>query len=188
MFTSCETSSISLQVRFISSKDQLADTFTKALPTRRLSFLRGSLNVHELPWQLQGTCQIIRSHQTIKKISTQEFKITPQHLPEFIIHTMKNKSISLKIEAYIIGRVIMIYCCRLFFSFLYPFRFDGNGVDGMLQTLKGCKKFTIHSYYKLPTSQDRPLFPRKRIQKSHMPSKLAFFHLNCISWKNPNVG
>lgn len=43
----------SLQVHFISSKDRLADTFTKVLPTTRFSFLIDTLNVHELPLRLQ---------------------------------------------------------------------------------------------------------------------------------------
>jgi len=43
-----------LQVRFISSTDQIADSFTKALPTARFCSLRNNLNVHELPLRLRG--------------------------------------------------------------------------------------------------------------------------------------
>ncbi|XP_019199896.1 PREDICTED: uncharacterized protein LOC109193509 [Ipomoea nil] len=38
-----------LQVHFISTKDQLADVFTKALPSTRFSFLRDKLNVAAAP-------------------------------------------------------------------------------------------------------------------------------------------
>uniref|UniRef100_A0A2N9HDB3 Reverse transcriptase Ty1/copia-type domain-containing protein n=1 Tax=Fagus sylvatica TaxID=28930 RepID=A0A2N9HDB3_FAGSY len=43
-----------LSIRFISSKDQLADTFTKPLPTAKFTLLRDNLNVRELPLRLRG--------------------------------------------------------------------------------------------------------------------------------------
>ena len=43
-----------LSIRFISSKDQLANTFTKPLPMAKFVLLRDSLNVHELPLRLRG--------------------------------------------------------------------------------------------------------------------------------------
>uniref|UniRef100_A0A2N9GEP2 Reverse transcriptase Ty1/copia-type domain-containing protein n=1 Tax=Fagus sylvatica TaxID=28930 RepID=A0A2N9GEP2_FAGSY len=43
-----------LSIRFISSKDQLADTFTKPLPTAKFILLRDNLNVRELPLRLRG--------------------------------------------------------------------------------------------------------------------------------------
>uniref|UniRef100_A0A2N9I4N5 Uncharacterized protein n=1 Tax=Fagus sylvatica TaxID=28930 RepID=A0A2N9I4N5_FAGSY len=43
-----------LSIRFISSKDQVADTFTKPLPTTKFNVLRDTLNVRELPLQLRG--------------------------------------------------------------------------------------------------------------------------------------
>ena len=41
-----------LCIRFVSSKDQVADTFTKPLPMAKFNVLRDTLNVHELPLQL----------------------------------------------------------------------------------------------------------------------------------------
>jgi hypothetical protein len=43
-----------LSIRFISSKGQIADTFTKPLPTAKFIFLRANLNVRELPLRLHG--------------------------------------------------------------------------------------------------------------------------------------
>uniref|UniRef100_A0A2N9ETF7 Reverse transcriptase Ty1/copia-type domain-containing protein n=1 Tax=Fagus sylvatica TaxID=28930 RepID=A0A2N9ETF7_FAGSY len=43
-----------LSIRFISSKDQLADTFTKPLPMAKFTLLRDNLNVRELPLRLRG--------------------------------------------------------------------------------------------------------------------------------------
>lgn len=47
-------SSHSLFVRFISSEDQVAHTFTKPLPTARFLSLRTNLNVRELTLRLRG--------------------------------------------------------------------------------------------------------------------------------------
>jgi hypothetical protein len=43
-----------LVVKFISSKDQLADLFTKALPIARFLHLRNNLNVSSSPLRLRG--------------------------------------------------------------------------------------------------------------------------------------
>jgi hypothetical protein len=43
-----------LSIRFVSSKDQIVDTFTKPLPTTKFNFLRDNLNVRELPLGLWG--------------------------------------------------------------------------------------------------------------------------------------
>ena len=43
-----------LCIRFISSKDQVVDTFTKPLPTAKFNVLRDTLNVCELPLRLRG--------------------------------------------------------------------------------------------------------------------------------------
>ena len=43
-----------LSIRFVSSKDQIADTFTKPLPTTKFNLLRDNLNVRELPLGLRG--------------------------------------------------------------------------------------------------------------------------------------
>jgi hypothetical protein len=55
-----------LQVRFISSIDQIADSFTKALPTARFCNLWDNLNVHELPLQLRGRYGTTDSQQMDK--------------------------------------------------------------------------------------------------------------------------
>ena len=43
-----------LSIHFVSSKDQIADTFTKPLPTTKFNLLRDNLNVRELPLGLRG--------------------------------------------------------------------------------------------------------------------------------------
>jgi histone deacetylase 1/2 len=45
-----------LDVRFISSRDQLADLFTKSLSSARLDFLRSKLTLAEAPAHLEGGC------------------------------------------------------------------------------------------------------------------------------------
>jgi hypothetical protein len=47
-------SSKTVSVQFISSKDQVADTFTKPLPTAQFNSLRANLNVRDLPLRLWG--------------------------------------------------------------------------------------------------------------------------------------
>jgi hypothetical protein len=47
-------SSKTVSVQFISSKDQVADTFTKPLPTAQFNSLRANLNVRDLPLRLRG--------------------------------------------------------------------------------------------------------------------------------------
>jgi hypothetical protein len=51
-----------LSIRFISSKDQLADTFTKPLPTAKFILLLDNLNVHELPLRLRGHIRTTYPH------------------------------------------------------------------------------------------------------------------------------
>ena len=43
-----------LEVRFISSKDQLADGLTKPIVSARFAFLRDKLNVNSSPLNLKG--------------------------------------------------------------------------------------------------------------------------------------
>jgi hypothetical protein len=52
-----------LRIQFISSKDQLADIFTKPLFFARLAFLRSNLNVLPLLLRLQGRVKDISSPQ-----------------------------------------------------------------------------------------------------------------------------
>ena len=47
-------SSKTVSMQFISSKDQVADTFTKPLPTTQFNSLRANLNVRDLPLRLRG--------------------------------------------------------------------------------------------------------------------------------------
>jgi len=53
-FVRDQVSSQALNVHFISSKDQLADTFTKPLPTSKFTSLRDNLHVCDLPLMLRG--------------------------------------------------------------------------------------------------------------------------------------
>jgi hypothetical protein len=65
-----------LTIRFISSKDQVADTFTKPLPTPKFNVLRDTLNVRELPLRLRGP---------IKTTSPDELQASDkQHKPAMI--------------------------------------------------------------------------------------------------------
>jgi hypothetical protein len=43
-----------ISIKFISSKDQLADIFTKPLSSPRFSILRDKLNVISIPFSLKG--------------------------------------------------------------------------------------------------------------------------------------
>jgi hypothetical protein len=64
-----------LTIRFISSKDQVADTFTKPLPTPKFNVLRDTLNVRELPLRLRGP---------IKTNSPDELQASDKHKPAVI--------------------------------------------------------------------------------------------------------
>ena len=61
-----------LSIRFISSKDQIADTFTKPLATAKFIFLRANLNVHELPLRLQGPIRTAISDKSLKDKDKQQ--------------------------------------------------------------------------------------------------------------------
>jgi hypothetical protein len=52
-----------LNIKFISSKDQLADIFTKLLSSSRFGFLRDKLNVHSIPLSLRGRVRDISSNE-----------------------------------------------------------------------------------------------------------------------------
>jgi hypothetical protein len=57
-----------LNVRFISSKDQLVDTFTKPLPTSKFTSLRDNLHVHELPLMLRGRIETTLNPQGLDSL------------------------------------------------------------------------------------------------------------------------
>ncbi|KAJ9541760.1 hypothetical protein OSB04_028266 [Centaurea solstitialis] len=53
-----------LNVRFISTKDQVADIFTKGLSRTRFNILRNKLSVHAWPFNLQGSVKPYPQSQT----------------------------------------------------------------------------------------------------------------------------
>uniref|UniRef100_A0A2N9G798 Reverse transcriptase Ty1/copia-type domain-containing protein n=1 Tax=Fagus sylvatica TaxID=28930 RepID=A0A2N9G798_FAGSY len=61
-----------LSIRFISSKDQVADTFTKPLPTPKFNVLRDTLNVRELPLRLRGPIKTTSSDKQHKPAMIKE--------------------------------------------------------------------------------------------------------------------
>lgn len=50
------------------------------------------------------------------------------------------------------------------------------------------KKCTVKAYYNILTTQDHTLFPWKNICRSHVPSKVAFFYMECRSWEDLDHG
>jgi hypothetical protein len=58
----------SLDVRFISTKDQITDIFTKPLSSSRFSFLRTKLHVDPLPLSLRGCVRELSGDNSLKDI------------------------------------------------------------------------------------------------------------------------
>jgi hypothetical protein len=69
-----------LNIKFISSKDQLADIFTKPLSLSRFGFLRDKLNIHSIPLSLRERVRDISSMRTLHKIISSLHKITSSRL------------------------------------------------------------------------------------------------------------
>ncbi|GLT71533.1 hypothetical protein SLA2020_435440 [Shorea laevis] len=73
-----------LVVKFISSKDQLADLFTKALPTARFLNLRDNLNVSTSPLSLRGRIKAHSSNPTSGDTGAgQQLILTADWIPHF---------------------------------------------------------------------------------------------------------
>ena len=65
-------SSKTVSVRFISSKDQVTDTFTKPLPTAQFNSLCANLNVRDLPLRLRGRIETTNDYQKKPMIITKD--------------------------------------------------------------------------------------------------------------------
>jgi hypothetical protein len=74
-------SSKTVSVQFISSKDQVADTFTKPLPTAQFISLRANLNVRDLPLRLRGRIET----------TTTQTVTAPPHQKQLMIITKDNQ-------------------------------------------------------------------------------------------------
>ena len=65
-----------LNIKFISSKDQFADIFTKPLSSSWFGFLRDKLNVHSIPLSLRGVLETSLPMRTLHKIISSLHKAT----------------------------------------------------------------------------------------------------------------
>jgi hypothetical protein len=63
-FVHDKVASKQLLVKFISSKDQLADTFTKPLPVPKFIIIGDNLNVNSLPLSLRGRIMTQDDHNS----------------------------------------------------------------------------------------------------------------------------
>ena len=70
-----------LNVRFISSADQLADVLTKPISSSRFAPLRTKLNVLSIPLGLRG--RVKDNHQLLQSLSIQDKHQTAQQLKDF---------------------------------------------------------------------------------------------------------
>ena len=70
-----------LNVRFISSVDQLADVLTKPISSSRFAPLRTKLNVLSIPLGLRG--RVKDNHQLLQSLSIQDKHQTTQQLKDF---------------------------------------------------------------------------------------------------------
>jgi hypothetical protein len=55
-----------LDVRFVSTHDQLADLLTKPISSSRFSLLRSKLNVLPIPFSLRGRVKDLDKHESIE--------------------------------------------------------------------------------------------------------------------------
>jgi len=102
-FVHDQVTSQALNVRFISSKDQLADTFTKPLSTSKFTSLRDNLHVCDLPLMLRGRIETtlntqdndppdpIRSNNKCSKIMEVEDE-QPSKIMEATSETLEDKN------------------------------------------------------------------------------------------------
>ena len=79
-----------LNVRFISSTDQLADLLTKPISSSRFAVLRTKLNVLSIPLGLRG--RVKDNHQMIQSLSTQDNHQPAQQKQNLSIPTTQDHS------------------------------------------------------------------------------------------------
>ena len=91
-----------LLVKFISSKDQVADVFTKPLVASRFAFLRDNLNVAALPLRLRGSIEdtVVTCSRLSKDMSVPQLiprKISPTTDQSYFKSTSDKSALSLSL-------------------------------------------------------------------------------------------
>ena len=85
-----------LTVKFISSKDQVADVFTKPLVSTRFALLRDNLTVRVLPLRLRGPIEDIADHYSSKAKPILEESVTATSQPIEITTEDETSSLNTK--------------------------------------------------------------------------------------------
>jgi hypothetical protein len=78
-----------LNVRFISSTDQLADLLTKPISSSRFALLRTKLNVLSIPLGLRGR---VKDNQLMQSLSTQDNHQPSQQMKGLSIPTTQDNN------------------------------------------------------------------------------------------------